>query len=382
MSKTNIIVDGNYLFHKTLFSFDGFRSKKGIMLGNSDAISRFIRKVSTDFSYSLKSFSDYSKIVYTIDSSSWRKSVEIDDQDHTGYKGNRNRTEYSDIDWNAFYDTMNEFADILRSKGVIVSKIPSAEGDDLMYLWSKYMLESGENSIVFTGDRDIHQIVTTTESNYTLVYNTNSKNRGLFVPEGFSAWLAEHEALPELEDVFSMNASEFMGTAGVDLVRAAIERSSVTEIDPKAIVLSKILCGDGGDNIPSVHIWTSNGKQKRITPKDYKKVLSKLLELHGDVDIQMIYDSEEYRNLIHRTLQDSIKLEINRDTFNKKIIRNVKFVWLHENVIPSNIIDNFNNTVESYKHTYPEKFDKITLLEDTKYAKAGVTMESDVFKLL
>ena len=52
------------------------------------------------------------------------------------------------------------FEGILRKKGLIVSRVMGAEGDDLLYIWSLYFGYClDEELVIITGDSDIRQIM-------------------------------------------------------------------------------------------------------------------------------------------------------------------------------------------------------------------------------
>ena len=100
----NLIFDGNYLFYKTLFIFSGYSSGKRLLEDEKDQ-AMFMRKIATDMSHAIRSFGNPDRIVFTIDSRSWRKDIEIEDG---AYKGTRTKDE-STVDWDTFYKLMNEY---------------------------------------------------------------------------------------------------------------------------------------------------------------------------------------------------------------------------------------------------------------------------------
>ena len=74
----NLIFDGNYLFYKTLFIFGSY-AKKGKVLSTDTDQEMFIRKIATDMTHAIRSFGNPSRIIFTIDSRSWRKDVLIEE---------------------------------------------------------------------------------------------------------------------------------------------------------------------------------------------------------------------------------------------------------------------------------------------------------------
>ena len=268
----NIIFDGNYLFYKTLFIFRAESGKK--VLEPKKQQEDFIRKVATDMAYAIRQFGAPQRIIFTIDGRSWRKDVEIEEND--GYKSNRSKD--SNIDWDSFFKCMNEFATILEDQGIIVSRIDRAEGDDLMYLWTQMLLANGQNSIVITGDKDLLQLVRTNTKNYAVVYNPNSKSRKIYGAHGLQDWLVNDSAEVDLFDT-----SSFIKT-GKDLINNALQKIPLHEMDPINFLKIKVLKGDDGDGVPSIFHWKSkNGKTtNRITDKRAQSIINYINENFGD----------------------------------------------------------------------------------------------------
>jgi len=96
------------------------------------------------------------RIIFCVDSPSWRKSILIEENE--GYKGNRIRT--ASINWDNVYDAIGKFTDIIRDNGMIVTKIDTAESDDLLALWNEELaLNQRQHVIVVSGDEDLRQLV-------------------------------------------------------------------------------------------------------------------------------------------------------------------------------------------------------------------------------
>jgi hypothetical protein len=115
----NILCDGNYIFHKTFGVFGGFGAKNPAeILKTKGEQAMFIRKIATDLCASLKMLPGGGRLVFTADSRSWRKDVEIEDG---GYKSNRVKDE--NVDWSIFFDLMLGFGRQLEKMGYIFSKV-------------------------------------------------------------------------------------------------------------------------------------------------------------------------------------------------------------------------------------------------------------------
>lgn len=369
MQPLTIIIDGNYLFYKTLFVTKGYGTmpEGRKYLSNKSEIGVFMRKVATDLVYSLNTFSGFSRLIFTKDSKSWRKEIEI--PGHEGYKSSRSYAD--DVDWNIFFGLMDEFTEILKGFGVIVSIINKAEGDDLMYLWSDYLnnKENPENVIIFTGDGDLTQVVGYNDEVYTAVYVNKAKSK-LITDRGMKEWLSKKEDVKEQFDIFNTNAlRKIMSSDGIDLIRAVYEKIETEEIDPNYVILSKILCGDDGDDIPSIWEWKKDGKNKRITNRFIGKVYQELMEKDNHIDIDDLVNNPRTRNRVRLILQEASKIQMPPDLFAEKIKTNTMLAHLSKDKIPQYIIDEFDKTKDDLLHNSLKKFDNLQLLEGTQYEK-------------
>lgn len=368
MVPLTIIIDGNYLFYKILHVTKGYNKlpddRKFLSFKNETEI--FIRKVATDLSYSLKMFEGYRRVIFTKDSKSWRKAIKI--QDHDDYKSSRHYAD--DINWDIFFNLMNEFMDILKSFGIIISNIDNAEGDDLMYLWSKYLKEKEEpeNVIIFTGDGDLTQLVDYGDENFIIVY-VNKQNGKLIAKEGFKKWLDDFTKKNDPYDIFTQKAISNIGDENsIDIIKKAIAKLDYDEINPDKVIIEKIICGDDGDDIPSVWNWTKDGKKKRITKRYLKKVYEEL-DYIDCYNIPDIINTPSIRNKIRLLLQGSILTQIPPDEFENRIKTNTILAYLSDFVIPEYIIEEFDKTKEDLLGTKLKNFDNISLLKGTKFEK-------------
>lgn len=211
----NILFDGNYLFHKTFGVFSTYYKGEDIgeVLRQQDKQQVFIRKLVIDMCNTIRSFDDIDRVVVVFDTHSWRYNFYPDYK----YALTRVRDNY----YNEFLRVLDYFEEFLRNKGIIVSRVEGAEGDDLMYVWSVYFGEIlNEELLIVTGDSDIRQIMTPNVA----LFNNNSKNLKLY-------------CVPEVETVWRIRLPE-----GVELI----------SVRPFDVLLYKVILGDKSDNIPQV----------------------------------------------------------------------------------------------------------------------------------
>jgi 5'-3' exonuclease len=363
----NLIFDGNYLFYKTLFIFGGYSNGKRLLEDQKDQ-DMFMRKIATDMSHAIRAFGNPDKIVFTIDSRSWRKDVIIEDGD---YKGHRTKDE-STIDWDTFYKCMNEFGQILKRKGIIVSKEERAEGDDLMYLWADRFFKNGEDSVIITGDKDLTQCIRFDGKNFVVVYNPNSKTRKIVAPVGFSHWLKK-------DDYDLFDASTFMNNSK-DLIAEALNAVEIQEIDPEYIIFEKVIIGDAGDAVPPIWTWENKGKTFRVTPAKAERIYELLNKVKFVDDVYALPErATEIANGILSTCKQVADIEKIRE----RLVRNLTLVYLDDRVIPTDIIEKFEESfAKDSNRTLPAvKYDMSFLLEGTKFITGpNKTFEADIFK--
>jgi 5'-3' exonuclease len=178
VGKHTLLIDGNYFVFSRLFVLP---KPKGdtLLLGDDKQKSQFMRKLAIDFASEmrkLKMFVD--DVVLTVDSKSWRKDMYPEAQ----YKGTRKQNKT--VDWTAVYEVYEAFQEIVAKKGVTVHQIQGAEADDVIFGWSTMLNARGKSCIVWTGDRDLIQLVnySTTNDAHTLwYYNTKKSLYGYIV---------------------------------------------------------------------------------------------------------------------------------------------------------------------------------------------------------
>jgi hypothetical protein len=120
-------------------------------------------------------------------------------------------------------------------------------------------------------------------------------------------------------------------------------KTTVNYIRPDDIILSKIICGDAGDNIKSVFRYEKNGRTYRVSEKEWNKIANKynIMSINCLLDCipqtaQAIANHSKYKSFdpIISDIEEMIKY-------------NIKLVWLHESVIPINLINVMNQ--QEYK---------------------------------
>lgn len=318
----NILFDGNYLFHKTFSVFSTYYKGQdlGEVLRDEDKKQVFIRKLVTELCYTVRQFDDVERVAVVFDTHSWRYNFYPDYK----YALTRVRDDY----YKEFIRVLDEFEAFLRKKGIIVSRVEGAEGDDLMYIWSVYFdTVCGEELVIVTGDSDIRQIMTPNVA----LFNNNSKNLKLYcTPESVAVWSYR---LPE----------------GAELV----------PVRPFDILLYKVLLGDKSDNIPQV--------KRGFGEKGLEKFIATLPE---DPTVMPSVETDMYQMADWISTRFADWAHMPREEVLDKVCFNLKMTWLglgvyndldYVNAQRQSLLESMLADVERQKDTY--KYSKDWTLE-------------------
>jgi 5'-3' exonuclease len=358
----NVIIDSNYLFHKTFGIFSGYGAKnpEEILSSESDR-NMFITKVITDLSYLLNQIPNLGTVVFCRDSRSWRKDFKIS---RSIYKGNREEKQEG-VDWSSFFNLLEEFGEYLSTVGFIYSKYKRAEADDLIWAWSQYFSLKGEKSIILSGDRDMYQLVSFSKNSWTSVWTGNSKNNKLIVPV---EWKLEEEKETTIFDVNPLSEDEDLK------LQKLISSCQLERVNVKEYVFKKILSGDKGDGIFGVFPHkTKNGKPSNIAEGKANKIWQTYIQsTWKDFSMEDLIEDEEFLNWIAgvslRILGQTDNNE-NRKTFKIFYIENAKLVWLHHKTIPEDLAKELKDHVNSAGKNSKKiiSLDKKSLIENSKW---------------
>jgi hypothetical protein len=104
--------------------------------------------------------------------------------------------------------------------------------------------------------------------------------------------------------------------------------------------MSKIICGDNGDNIKSVIKVEKNDRRYGVGNKDWLKIKENL-------NINSMGDFLNKKDLIINQLvniKKFIPYNLDKSLVREMVEYNIKLVWLNENIIPETVIQGMNNT--------------------------------------
>jgi 5'-3' exonuclease len=361
----SIIIDGNYLFHKTFGVFAGFGGKQpGEVLSSSAEKNMFMRKIMTDICYSLNQLPVSGSVIFCKDSRSWRKDLVIE---RAEYKASREGAKDEKVDWGSFFELMEEFGNFLELNGFIYSKAAGAEGDDLLWFWNKKLKDQGSNVIIFSGDKDSHQLVSNDDT-WTVCWNANSKNNKITCAPGWKDTYLDKEEEISIFDV------SFNGDDDRDKIKRLLASCVLEEVDTRKFIFEKILTGDKGDDVPSVFAHEKTpGKFWKITPVKAASIYDhfQLSEWRND-NLNDLWNAERFKDWVSgfvlRSLSYTDNAE-NRKEVSNNYEENARLVWLSEQVIPDDVMEAMEKDF-SNKSTGSRKIttDKKIMIARSKWA--------------
>jgi 5'-3' exonuclease len=263
---------------------------------------------------------------------------------------------------------MDEFGEFLSENGYIYSTCGGAEGDDLIWAWSSHLKDSKEYLIILSGDKDMHQLVRSSEKNWACIWNSNSKNNRFIVSEN---WKLEEEKETTIFDVTPSSGSSD------HKLQNLISSCSIEKIGIKEYVFKKILMGDKKDDVPGVfpHL-TKSGKVSNIAEGKAQKIWELYVQSPWEkYTMEELWENQEFMSwlagLSLRLIGQTDNAE-NRDLFKQYYEENGRLVWLNEKSIPDDMVKKLKEHVQ-FLDLKPRLLnpliDKKTMIEKSPWAK-------------
>ena len=381
MAKLTLLIDGNYFLFR---SFYVLPKTSGKALDTKKEMDIFVRKLAIDFTSEMRKFRNIvDQVVFTVDSKSWRK----DFYPEAEYKANR--SESSSVNWDNFHKVSEEFKNILKKKGVILHKVNGAEGDDLVFAWSVNCNLRGKSTIVFSGDKDLIQLVNKNSSTESFTLWYANANKRLVAYEGFIDWLKREDS--DVMDIFSMQKS----ISGDSMLKSQLKqiiaesKLQVEEVNAGDFGFKKVLTGDSGDNVKPVYYYTDINKndQKRTYGVSEKKAENILLEFekkYGKFKVEYLYDESYQRHICNLLIKNMSATRMTYEQIHRNLQDNTSLVILHQKSIPEAIYNQLFEHVEGMEDKFIANFDLIAtkeeFLKDTDYIDENFkSISSDFF---
>jgi len=386
--KYTLVFDGNFWLHKTYFIGQKIKTGKPFNFIDEPEADKnlLLWKLAVDFAAEIKRFEGVvNRIVYTVDSSSWRKTL-LDSQ----YKANRVKS--ASINWNGIYEVHDEFIKALEKIGVVVSRTKGAEADDLIFAWTSHLNQLGQNAIIISGDNDLLQLVNMDNSSSanTIYYNKFDKDMHVF--PRFQSWLDidEHKTT---NDIFNLPVDLLSNTKQNlrDVIK--FNKMKALEVNVMEFIFKKVLIGDSGDNVPPLHTTVKETKRGPIT---YRVTDKHALEIANEFKADKVFINQshlfndEFITQICEIATKVIKIDKPIEDVIKRWKLNRDLVYLHVNCIPKEVTDSMFDSIEKSRtrslsaSDIHSILDKEKILAGTTYTKEKKTEfnESGLFKAI
>ena len=377
----NIIFDINY-FGLRAMNVSKLNSSSKLFLTSDDDKVEFLKKLKMDFVYELNKISEdgnITNVILATESKSWRKKV------YPEYKANRDDKKI-EFDSKVFFDIMDKFMDYVRDNfGVIKSKADGAEGDDLIYFWSKLLLDKKSNSLVITTDKDLYQLSSINEEkNYIAIYNNHSANKQIIVSQDLFEFISVKKdkklSLVEQFKISKKDRSEHKDIS--DLVNLIKKDLTLKNIDKEEIMMEKIFLGDKSDNIPNILDIPPKDKKKikniKINRPCLAKMVTHLDSVLKDYKFTKILSDVKLKDECINFLSNFHNLsEEERFNMREQLEMNCKLTVLDVQNIPKEVQDSFIASLKALKNREPLNLSKLLSTKNAEFFKNILNLEID-----
>jgi hypothetical protein len=184
---------------------------------------------------------------------------------------------------------------------------------------------------MWSSDNDLKQLIQVDDNTNSFTAWYNDKN-GIWLPESIK------ESSDEMD--FFMNPTYYSPT--LESIKNKVPKQNY--IKPDDIIMSKIVCGDAGDNILPIFRYQKGERIYRITEKDWLLIKDGLSQIDNINDF-IQHSSRIIQSIVNHKKFKPYKPDISK--LSEMIEYNTKLVWLNENTIPDTIIQFMNQ--QEYK---------------------------------
>lgn len=373
-SKVLLVVDWSNLMFRSLFMHQFFGDVSGTYDRIED-LKSFTNKFAVDVCSIINMFKPNNVIIATDSQHAWRKDI-LPGED--GYKSNREKSE--NVNWDNIYKCSDDLQSILQRNGIHVANIERSEADDIMALIKETVFDEypDYNIIIVSADADIRQLIDFDEEShqYCVVYNTTGRGKGtkrrMYATQSFLDWVNKEQVV----DIFF---SEFEPSK--QYVKDLLAANSIIELvsdNPNEVILSKIMCGDDGDCVPSFYGFYKDGRYVRTTPAKSKKIL----EMIGAYDVKSLINN---KHRLQEAYEKVYKREVNDLDFSERLQRQRTLVELNTALFPEHIReyrDSIRYMLQDIPGTVFQNIKAQEMLKGTDYEGMDKkrALEADVFK--
>jgi hypothetical protein len=278
-------------------------------------------------------------VFFVFDSKSWRKQYikehfETHGEGGFSYKGQR---KYDDKIYLFFEYFQTEILNIISDEyGVVVNRVPGAEGDDLI----AYICENLKEDIcIWSVDKDLTQLLESNKRKVILIMPKQmTKYKKIYTTDDFG----KVENSPEV-NLFDFDIEAIDNSAVTNIINDLTQKDyQHLTIDPTLDILTKCLAGDSSDNIPRVH--------PKMTASKVTRVIDQIKESYNWKEVISLIDSGDSGlfNLICEVSCDTLKIKDPGEskTLGNNIQRNKTLVRLNTKLFPTEVLESIKASVD------------------------------------
>lgn len=324
--KTALIIDGNYLLNKDVFTLVPLKT---LHLDLLNLMKLDIEKLMKMYPYDEIYFVSDSKGKY------WRKQILSE------YKTSR---EYDkSIDWSWVYEEYNNLLDYLKeNKKIVQLRFDTVEGDDIIAYIVNKNNKKGYSNVIVASDGDLQQLLRfdLLKGYINMQYNYKFSDERIFLPKNYNVFFSEKKRSAS-NSLFDMTSDDEY----LEFLEDLIDKKRVTEVTVEELLFIKFIHGDKGDTISSVFEKdTKTGKKMGIGKDGAKSVYNLYKETYNE---EIIFDSEEFIEKAAEMIMFSKKIIDNEllNDIKTKLRRNRSLIKLTDNYLPNYILEQFNEKI-------------------------------------
>ena len=328
-NKLNLIFDFSNMAMRALFTCSYANRGEISTFDTDEECNILIRKIAIDMAYVIRIFTPDKVIVACDSRHPWRNDL-YENIENESYKGNRQKD--TTKNWDKIFSSLNEYKEILKNDGFILTELDTAEADDVAAMWKEHFYNNGENVILISSDKDWTQLIDYEPSlnKFCVCFNPIANNRGKKLLHGTSEFFEWLNSVNSKTDIFFSNykpqKDKFKN------IKTHDTKIEYDVIDPNQVLLNKIMCGDDGDNAPSFCEYYKNGKKIRMTPTKSKKILESF-DVHNVKELCQAVNKNDFMNIVNKTFKyDFCDFEPN-----ERLMRQRKLVELSSILFPEKI---------------------------------------------
>lgn len=287
-----VIFDMNYIASRTAFAI----SPSETFLSTKEDRDHLRSSIFQTLNFIVKKYHHVSSFVFCFDSSkkSWRYDLGYGD----AYKATRREKKTEPrFCRSGFLEFMSELYDFLDENKYCVMRYDRAEGDDLIFVASNMILQSGNSVMICTADSDMKQLVRCNGKNHISMFNLDSSKMIHYIDRRVEP--AKVESIDDFLGI-STNVAE---NGNLSVISGRSEK-----IIPEEMLFVKVLSGDKSDNIPSVFKYQKGKSEMSFTDLRAKRVFEKhyLQGVEsGEMTMEKIFEDENLaRHIMDEVLKD------------------------------------------------------------------------------